>query len=303
MIFRHGRSINQIHLELTTNCNLACPQCARTDGDLPNPRLVHNELTLADIQRLLPPEDVANLRHIYACGNFGDPVIARDVVEIFKYFRSHNPGLVLGIHTNGSLRNEAWWRRLPEAMGEWHYVVFPLDGLEDTHHIYRRNTNWSKLIANIKAFIDGGGKALCDTLVFKHNAHQLDEITAFAKSLGFIRQNVRVSGRQVPPSVSWLEIIDPEDDYSKNSGVIKCTAMQNGGNIFLGADGVFHPCCFIGSAHYTRRYKNIEGYTIQELQNMPLNPTAQICKDACGVQKDNKTMCEAQVVEERRFKN
>jgi sulfatase maturation enzyme AslB (radical SAM superfamily) len=64
-------------------------------------------------------------------------------------------------------------------------MIFSIDGLEDTNHIYRRNVKWDKLISNVKSFINAGGVAEWDYLVFKHNEHQLEEAEKFSKELGF----------------------------------------------------------------------------------------------------------------------
>ena len=53
-------------------------------------------------------------------------------------------------------------------------VWFAIDGLEDTHSIYRQGTNWKKIIDNVMTFVDAGGKARWDMLVFQHNEHQVE---------------------------------------------------------------------------------------------------------------------------------
>ena len=53
-------------------------------------------------------------------------------------------------------------------------VVFGIDGLEDTSHIYRVNTSFKKVIENAEAFIKQGGLGTWQFIVFKHNVHQLE---------------------------------------------------------------------------------------------------------------------------------
>jgi hypothetical protein len=64
-------------------------------------------------------------------------------------------------------------------------VTFSIDGLEDTNHLYRRNVNWNLLIENVKSFIDAGGTAVWDYLIFKHNEHQIDQAKQYSIDLGF----------------------------------------------------------------------------------------------------------------------
>ena len=84
--------IKTIHLEITDKCNAACPMCARNiNGGEDNPQLPGTELSLDDVKKIFPPQFIAQLDRMYMCGNYGDPVVARDTLEVFKYFRSNNP--------------------------------------------------------------------------------------------------------------------------------------------------------------------------------------------------------------------
>ena len=65
------------------------------------------------------------------------------------------------------------------------HVVFSIDGLEDTNHLYRRNVQWHKVMENAKSFIDAGGLARWRMIVFEHNAHQLKDAEQLSKAMGF----------------------------------------------------------------------------------------------------------------------
>ena len=52
-------------------------------------------------------------------------------------------------------------------------VIFSLDGLEDTNHIYRVGVQFKKVMENTQAFINAGASAHWDMLVFKHNKHHV----------------------------------------------------------------------------------------------------------------------------------
>jgi MoaA/NifB/PqqE/SkfB family radical SAM enzyme len=188
--------ITTVHLEVTERCNASCPQCARNlnGGDV-NPQLHDAELSLADVQQILKPEFIRQLKRLYMCGNYGDPISARDTLEIFEYIRSNNDKMQLSFHTNASAKTPEWWSRLPAAMGKSHYVVFSVDGLEDTNHLYRQGTVWRKIMENARAFIAAGGRARWDYIVFAHNEHQVEEARALADSMGFEKFNVKKSNR------------------------------------------------------------------------------------------------------------
>ena len=193
----HYNELRIIHLELTHRCNAACPMCARNvNGGAVNPDMPLSELSLADVKAILLPELIGRLKRIYACGNYGDPMVARDCIEVFRYLREHGPQLNLCLHSNGSARRPEWWRELAGIMKQGpHYLRFGIDGLEDTNHLYRRGTDWKTVMRSAEAFIEAGGRAEWDFLVFRHNEHQVEEARKLAEDMGFKEFFVRKTGR------------------------------------------------------------------------------------------------------------
>lgn len=190
------KEIKTVHLEITDKCNAFCPMCARNiNGGADNPQLPKTELYLEDIKSIFKPSFIKQLDRLYMCGNFGDPVSARDTLEAFSYFRENNPKINLSMHTNGSVKKPDWWRQLAKVLGTRGYVVFGVDGLEDTNHLYRQGTVFSKIMANAKAFIEAGGRARWDYIVFAHNEHQVEQAEALSKSLGFEKFQYKKSNR------------------------------------------------------------------------------------------------------------
>lgn len=188
--------IRTVHLEITDKCNAACPMCARNiNGGEDNPQLPNTELTLEDVQKIFTPNFIQQLDRLYMCGNYGDPVAAKDTLEVFDYFRQHNPNITLSMHTNASLKKPDWWQRLAKVIGTKGYVIFSIDGLEDTNHLYRQNTVWEKIMENAKAFIEAGGRARWDYIVFAHNEHQVESAEQLAKEMGFERFQFKKSAR------------------------------------------------------------------------------------------------------------
>ena len=168
--------VRVLHLEVTTNCQAACPQCAREDTSLYQHRLHRSELTLDKITATFDHKFLTRLEKLMLCGNYGDPAASASTLEILKYFQSINPDITLGLNTNGGIKSAAWWAELAQLMqGPMDYVVFAIDGLESTNHIYRKNVKWNKLMTNVKSFVKHGGSAHWDMLVFAHNEHQITE--------------------------------------------------------------------------------------------------------------------------------
>lgn len=241
-------NIKILHLESTDSCNAACPLCLReTDSTFNKPGNQH--LTVDKIRETICPDFIKNLDKMFMCGNYGDPAAGKHTLDIFRYFRSINPGITLGMNTNGSLRTISWWEELSLIFtGDSDYVVWSIDGLEDTNHIYRVNTSWGKIMENSAAFIAGGGNAHWDMIAFSHNEHQVDDAEKMAKALGFSWFRVKVSkrvftGNTIRPSKNWIAPVIEQ-------GSISCNAL-NEMSIYMSAHGIVYPCCWLGSTNFT----------------------------------------------------
>ena len=270
-IFRFN-NVKIVHLEPTTNCNAACPQCLRTRTEFEP-----NELSLDDIKILFTPDVLMQLEKIYMCGNYGDPASARQTLEMYEYFRSVNTNLTLGMNTNGGIRFPDWWTRLATVMNKPNdYVVFSIDGLEDTNHLYRRNVRWSKVMDNAKAFIDAGGSAHWDMLVFEHNKHQVDEAHKLAKDMGFNWFRAKVSRRFNRFPVDGISQPIEFNDTKVLEGHIECSAMKEN-SIFVDASGKVFPCCWQVEGNYQ---PNIVQWFYDLSENWNNNPDS-VCKKSC----------------------
>lgn len=190
------KDIKTIHLEITEACNASCPMCARNiNGGEDNPHLTGAELSLEDCKKIFSPEFISQLDRLYMCGNYGDPIAAKDTLEVFEYFRQNNPNIHLSMHTNGSAKKPEWWAQLAKVLGKKSHVTFGIDGLADTNHLYRQNTVWTKIMENVQAFIAAGGRARWDYIVFAHNEHQVELAEHLSKTLGFEKFQVKKSAR------------------------------------------------------------------------------------------------------------
>ena len=178
--------LESIHLEITNRCQASCPMCARNiNGGLENPNLILNEWSLEDFKKIINKDILDRKIYLSFCGCLGDPTNNHYLLEMCRYVKDNNPDLGIGIHTNGGARTLDWWRELAVTLPKMHVVTFGIDGLEDTHHLYRIGTTYNKVIANAKQFIDNGGTACWTFIKFKHNQHQVDEAYKRSKDLGF----------------------------------------------------------------------------------------------------------------------
>jgi sulfatase maturation enzyme AslB (radical SAM superfamily) len=274
----NNREIKILHIEPTNVCQAACPQCARETNPSFNKNL-QNHLDMQQILKVFPYEQIATLDKMFMCGVYGDPAAGKHTIDIYQKFRNINPTITLGMNTNGALQNYKWWAQLATIFNQpKDYVVFSIDGLEDTNHIYRRNVSWKKLLENVKAFIDAGGSAHWDMLVFQHNEHQVDYCEQLAKDLGFKWFRVKVSKR---PPVAGIAYPVNWSRPNLISSKISCAAL-NEKSLYIDAKGFFYPCCWLTAD----QYQNISFDLIQQQWH---SATPNItCQNTCG-QKEKYT--------------
>lgn len=189
-------NVKSLHIETSSVCNAACPMCPREIDPMFNKDTDAVSLSLEKIKTMFSDSFIRQLDNMYMCGNYGDPAAAPDCINIFKHFRNINDQMYLGMHSNASLRSKEWWSELGSVLSRKNdYCVFSIDGLNDTNHIHRVNTNFDKIVENAKSFINNGGRAIWDYIVFEHNEHQVEQARQLSKELGFVEFRVKVSRR------------------------------------------------------------------------------------------------------------
>ena len=144
-------NLNVINAEMTNWCNAGCPMCQRFDWDLNLVKGVTNtkHTTLKLIKEKIGPKIISQLKGFFSNGIVGDAIMNPECLEIFEYVKSKGT-CDLTLHTNGGARNKEIWRDLAKIPV---YVVFAIDGLEDTNHLYRVNSNFNRIIANVNTYI------------------------------------------------------------------------------------------------------------------------------------------------------
>jgi MoaA/NifB/PqqE/SkfB family radical SAM enzyme len=282
--------IKTIHLEVTQNCQASCPMCDRNqNGGALNAHINLNELTLGDCKKIFEPEFIQQLNTMYMCGNLGDPIVARDTLEIFRYFREHNSKMWLSMNTNAGARDESWWGELANIYGRMGTVIFSVDGLADTNHIYRQGVNWVSVERSMRAFINAGGRARWDFLIFEHNQHQVKQAEGLSKDWGFEKFVAKKTGRFISANSEkkeshqavdrngnkTTEIKKPDKEFqnaalSKHENLvekygsmdayydvvpIRCK-VKDEGNLFITAEGLALPCCWTAGRMYKWWHKD-----------------------------------------------
>lgn len=224
MSWAQESDIGRIQIELTNYCNAACPQCERfhlkelseqtseerwpgnASFDL---SLNDTYISLKEIKETFIKGRWKHLDDIHYCGNVDEPVINPEIIEIIKYMDTLAPNITMWIATNGGTRSVEFWKELGElsaSMDNRLVVIWGIDGLEDTNHLYRVNVEWNRLRENWRAYISAGGRAKWQFIVFKWNQHQLNEVKSYSESENFKGFNLIQSVRGEDEKITNIEI-------------------------------------------------------------------------------------------------
>jgi sulfatase maturation enzyme AslB (radical SAM superfamily) len=262
--------IRRVHIELTTRCNARCPMCMRNyRGSDYNSGYPDTELSLEHIQKIFQPDFLAQLERVNFNGNLGDFALARDAREIVQFFLA--AGVRVDINTNGSLRGADWWSSLAQPGVT---VGWAIDGLADTHALYRQDTDWHKVTANARAYIAAGGRAIWRFIPFEHNQHQQAECERLSRAWGFYHFENIWDGRDRGPvytrggdfshnigepyestptrveplresHITWYNAQTVRHERDRERLNLFCIHKKNQ-EIYLAADGTVYPCCYLG---------------------------------------------------------
>ena len=294
--------IKTVHIELTDKCQAQCPMCARNyHGGATRPFIRNGDMSFDQFKEWFPRDFLAQLENFYSCGNYGDPAFASDCLEIYAYVRECNPNVRLAIHTNGGMRNPAWWTKLAQYNIE---VIFAVDGFKGKHELYRKNTKFDKVIENLRAFVDAGGNASVDSLVFAHNELEADLLEDYLLNLGVRKVNFVSTTRfyemteyevqdndgnleytiapaqtdrfKRTPNKSLNMLVDKEvRDAAIATAKIEPKCVTEKG-IYVDPYGNIFPCCWIGGDYLEQPIE--EKLPIHYLRNLSVSNTKEILK-------------------------
>jgi MoaA/NifB/PqqE/SkfB family radical SAM enzyme len=254
-----------LHVEASTFCNARCPLCPRSLYGL-KVEGVYPEVHLKADKFKTVLENFPERGFVYFNGNLGDPMMNPDIAVLTGLTNCKT-----SVTTNGSIGSRDTWLTLAKEDVE---VVFSIDGLHDTNHLYRQDVQWNKIMERVKWFIENGGNATWKFIIFKHNVHQRNQAEDLANSMGFKKFLVEDHGRNYGPVLSkdgeithWILPADgskqPESSYDVKAGIeryktthknffpeekvynINCEHEQQS-SVYIDARGRIGPCCYQG---------------------------------------------------------
>lgn len=280
--------IKWLHVEASSKCNAWCPACPRNkNGFGVVDHLIEEDLSTARFLEVV--KQLPNLHGVQFCGNYGDPVIAADILNLISIAKQY--ANKVQIHTNGSLRTVTWWQELALLLADIdHDVWFGLDGLAGTHEIYRQGTDYNKVIDNATSFINAGGFATWQFIPYAHNEHQLRDCLKTSQRLGFKKFKLVKSLRKITKARHYrtgelFELGVPEEleqiiemPVSRTKVDPRdCMHLAQPG-IYLAANGKLTYCCY----HHKNISQENQFDSLQELLYNSVNLTHRQCIISCG---------------------
>lgn len=239
--------LRSLHLELTTRCSLSCPACPRTWFS----DTLHRPVPKQDIDRrvlwdFLSCDTAQTIDTFRIEGNHGDAIYWPEFLDFLREWRHSKR---FHIVTNGSRQRPEFWTELRDLLTEQDRITFSIDGLEDTNHLYRRNSDWASIMQAISIISQGTAQLNWKTIVFSHNQHQLAEIEALARGSGADQFELVKSHRfgrdELRPD---LQYIDTSRLYQTSKSVTHIDPVcSDHKECYISADGYLWPCCMISS--------------------------------------------------------
>ena len=267
------------HIEVSSKCSLKCPRCTRQE--VPN-GLINTDLGLDWFKNkfidILP-----HVKKITFCGDDGDPVYAREFIEIVEFIKVLFPSVQIVIVTNGSYKTPDWWRRLSNLLTHGDHIHFSIDGWDqNSNEIYRVNCDWDSIIQGISSIGREEYSVFLTwaAIAFRFNEDKIDHMRQTAQDLKFdyfqlthstkfgsnysayplndplepsnkfvargrfSRKIENISNRQ------WKDrCIDTFTDRYKNLkslGDIQPLCSVGNKGLYINSQGTFYPCCWTG---------------------------------------------------------
>jgi hypothetical protein len=277
--------IKWLHVEASSKCNAWCPACPRNDhGFGLAPGLVEQDLTPTRFKEVVSGLD--KIECVQFCGNLGDPIASAHINELISIAKRYVKKIQ--IHTNGSIRNAAWWHDLAQQLVDVeHDVWFGIDGLKGTHEIYRQGTDFDKIIENAKSFIEAGGTATWQFIPYQHNEHQVIDCLKLSQKIKFKQFKMVKSYRNQTTAKHYKTGMEFELLPSKslaqltNIDAIKKTVLAENcmhisiPSLYLSASGHLSRCCYMADKEKFKDHNDILSTVINDLND-------QTCINSCG---------------------
>ena len=279
-------ALDHWHIEPSSICTLKCPRCPR--AEVPE-SLLNRQLTLKFFKEQIGAEVVSGIRKITFCGNDGDPIYCKELIDIVQWIKSVNNNISIVIITNGSHKSVDWWTELANILDEQDEINWSIDGWDQqSNEQYRVNSDWDSILDGIAAFTSNNTATyrVWSSIAFSFNENYIDELVNLAQECSFDLFQLTKStkfGSKYPDSYGILDPLEPSisdlvatghryerefirlTDRARHSEDLKPVFAQRAedlkntnyagicliGNkgVFLNSQGEFYPCCWVANRY------------------------------------------------------
>lgn len=185
-----GREITSLHLGLTYKCTLKCLECARTSVQKQRIPDIYNTVHV-DWHNYKKVINKINPYFIDLCGNWGDPIYYPDLLSLIHYIkdyksRNHHKNIIR-LHTNGSYKDEKFWKELGKILSPTDTIMFAIDGTRENFTKYRINANIESIDLGVNTLlsVENRPRLWQKTICFSYNKWKLPQIVQEAKNSKF----------------------------------------------------------------------------------------------------------------------
>lgn len=256
------------HIELTSRCVLECPGCDRTWFKKTFGNQIIQDVNPTHLTNFFQRNNFLQ-SHLTLCGNNGDPIYHPDFIELLKSLKKQKHSI--DIHTNGSAKNTTFWHNVGKQTDANDRVIFAIDGLENTNHLYRKNSNWKQVVDGVNILKNYPIKLSWQFIAFDYNIDQIDTAKVVSKQLGFDDFFVKKSDRwmdemthQYKPKKEQFINKKLFDHKSQLNAIQMKPQCLDNKSIFIDSDGSIYPCCY--TASYRFKFKTDFGKNPANIQ-------------------------------------
>lgn len=279
------------HFEVSSICTLKCPRCPRQE--VPE-TLVQDQLKLDFFENNFTKDVLKDVYRISFCGDDGDPIYAKEFLEIISYLKTNKPTLNILIITNGSYKTVEWWKALVSVLNEYDEIHFSLDGWDqESNNQYRVNCDWQSIKDAIATVVGHKPTITWAGIVFKFNEHRLEHMQQLSKDWGMDKFQLTHSTKfgnvysnyNDSSGVDYLQPSDAfistqgrftrqvvhhtdkklDDSLSLQENIKQFHQVKPNKNIiplcligtkglYVNSQGYFMPCCWLGNRYNYQNY-------------------------------------------------
>lgn len=254
-----------VSIELSSLCNLSCPECLTGTGTLKR----KSGLIDFSLAEKIACEISGHSLSAYLYFQ-GEPMMHPQFYEIVRLFRKMHPVIA----TNGHFLDKDNCVKLTHS--GLRKIIISYDGMTPgTYNIYRREGDHSKVTEGIRLLAETvrreGSTMIVELqfLIGRHNEHEVREAARFARSIGarFIVKTMQVL--DTDRAEIWMPVNDNRSRYLIREGKASrvhapekgCLRMWTTAVITIEGDVV--PCCFDKNGSYAMG--NIKDQTFRDV--------------------------------------